>query len=331
MVRRDAGGFTVLATEGLVGAGGLDIDAAIVAYLTAVHGGDARWARVVEPATDQERRVNRQLWDDVRAAKESLSRRTSARIPLPGQDDALLGREQLDALARPLVDRTVTACRAALAAAGVRAGDLAGTYLVGGASRYPLVATVLHQALGSTPVRVEQPELTVAEGAVRLAAGPAVEAATPEVRPERRRRVSRRITVLAAGIGVVAVSAAMALVLAPDARTPAGLVAASSTPPPSPTGSPTPTLRVVPGVDPCLVGQWQVVTWDEYDVGLFGADVDLVLVGKGQIVNFLADGTSWNDSRTGVTTGGKAGGNTYRVTHTGTLRSTYRTVDNKLA
>jgi len=39
-------------------------------------------------------------------------------------------------------------------------------FLVGGASRMPLVATQLHRAFGSAPVVIEQPELVVAEGSV---------------------------------------------------------------------------------------------------------------------------------------------------------------------
>ncbi|GIF72151.1 hypothetical protein Asi02nite_16690 [Asanoa siamensis] len=72
VVRRTGDGFAVLSTEGLIGTGGLDIDAAIVAHLTAVYGGRDGWQRLVEPASDADRRLSRQLWDDVRLAKEAL-------------------------------------------------------------------------------------------------------------------------------------------------------------------------------------------------------------------------------------------------------------------
>src|SRR5207247_1810164 len=39
-------------------------------------------------------------------------------------------------------------------------------FLVGGASRIPLVATLLHRALGEPPLAIEQPELVVAEGSL---------------------------------------------------------------------------------------------------------------------------------------------------------------------
>jgi molecular chaperone HscA len=62
----------------------------------------------------------------------------------------------------------------------VRGSDLAGLFLVGGSSRVPLVARLLHGELGVAPTVLEQPELPVAEGA--LLAGIAV--------PEQRAPVS---------------------------------------------------------------------------------------------------------------------------------------------
>ena len=66
------------------------------------------------------------------------------------------GREQLDAPARPLLDRTIAVCRDL--SAGV---NLIGVFLVGGATRMPLVRTMLHQALGVSPTVVDQPERRV--------------------------------------------------------------------------------------------------------------------------------------------------------------------------
>src|SRR5689334_11558598 len=73
-------------------------------------------------------------------------------------------------------------------------GRIAGVFLVGGSSRIPLVATLLHRALGEAPVAIEQPELVVAEGsllagsaAVPAGAGPAPGPATgvgPRILPD---------------------------------------------------------------------------------------------------------------------------------------------------
>lgn len=174
VVRRTPEGFSVLASEGLADTGGLDIDAAVVAHLGAVYGGrypDA-WQRLLQPTSPADRRHSRQLWDGVRAAKELLSRTSSAVVHLPLlEQDAPITREQLDELARPIVDRTVTAARSALLDAGADLRQLAGVVLVGGASRMPIVATQLQRVLGIAATVLEQPELVVAEGSL-LAAAP---------------------------------------------------------------------------------------------------------------------------------------------------------------
>jgi hypothetical protein len=176
VVRRTAGGFSVLASEGLADTGGLDVDAAVMAHLGAVYGGrhPEAWQRLQQPNAPADRRHNRQLWDGVRAAKELLSRTSSALVHIPLlEQDAPITREQLDELARPIVDRTVTAARGALLDAGADPRQLAAVVLVGGASRMPIVATQLHRVLGIAATVLEQPELVVAEGSL-MAATPVV-------------------------------------------------------------------------------------------------------------------------------------------------------------
>jgi Hsp70 protein len=169
VVRRTEDGFDVLACEGLPDAGGLDIDAAIVGYLGAVYAGRfaEQWDRLERPQSTAERRARRMLWEDVRTAKETLSRSSQTLLAIPLLDEEVtLGREQLERLARPILDRTVAVTVAAVRAAGVRPSDIAGLFLVGGSSRIPLCATLLHTALGIAPTAIEQPELVVAEGSV---------------------------------------------------------------------------------------------------------------------------------------------------------------------
>ncbi|MFC4040221.1 Hsp70 family protein [Dactylosporangium siamense] len=169
VVGRTDDGFTVLAEEGLRDAGGLDIDNSVVAYFGATYGvanGDL-WRRLTHPETPADRRSSRHFWDDVRTGKEMLSRSSSTSIFLPlVEADALLGREQLEHLARPLLDRTVTATATAIRAAQVDASRIAGVFLVGGSSRIPLAATLLHRTLGIAPTIIEQPELVVAGGSL---------------------------------------------------------------------------------------------------------------------------------------------------------------------
>ncbi|MEU7871287.1 Hsp70 family protein [Dactylosporangium sp. NPDC049140] len=158
LLRRGPAGFAPVASEGLGDIGGLDIDAALVASLQRSYG--PLWTTPAE---------RRRLWDDVRSAKEMLSRAsgTVVLLPAPGREIPL-GREQLQELARPVLHPTVAMTGALLRAEGVRPSDVAGLFLVGGASRTPLVATMLHEALGLAPIVAEQPELVVAEGALLL-------------------------------------------------------------------------------------------------------------------------------------------------------------------
>jgi hypothetical protein len=170
VVRLGPGGFEVLASGGLPDTGGVNVDAAIVGYLATVY--SARdplvWRRLTEPATGADRRASRLLWDDVRSAKEMLSRQPSTLVHVPLLDlDAPIGREQFNDLARPILVRTVESTKAVLRQAGIAPNTLAGVFLVGGSSRIPLAATLLHQQLMVAPTVIESPELAVADGSLR--------------------------------------------------------------------------------------------------------------------------------------------------------------------
>jgi Hsp70 protein len=162
-------GRRVLAADGLRDAGGLDIDAAVIAHLGAAYRDrdpDA-WRRLVEPATAADRRAARQFREDVRVAKEMLSRTAQTFVHVPLLDiDVPLGREQLEAIADPLIARTAATTLAAVRAAGLPVPYSGPVVLVGGGSRMPLVATTMHRHLGTAPRLADQPELAVARGAL---------------------------------------------------------------------------------------------------------------------------------------------------------------------
>ncbi|MEV4515304.1 Hsp70 family protein [Dactylosporangium sp. NPDC049525] len=161
------GRMEVLCSAGLDETGGQDVDAAIVDLLRRRSGAPELWARLDNPVTVADRAARRQLWDDVRNAKEMLSRTSSALLYLPLLDtDQIVTREELEALAAPLIQRTVTAVAATLADCPVPLRPLGAVILVGGASRMPLVATMLHRALGLAPTIIDQPELVVAAGSI---------------------------------------------------------------------------------------------------------------------------------------------------------------------
>ncbi|GIJ53400.1 Hsp70 family protein [Virgisporangium aurantiacum] len=166
VVARATGGFEVRVTDGLADIGGLDIDAAIIGFLGAVvENAESVWARLEQPTTTQDRRARRQLWDDVRTAKEMLSRSATTIIFVPLlEQDLPLGRAQFERLVRPLLERTVATTKSSIRRAALPESVPLDVFLVGGASRVPLIATLLHRALGVAPTAIEQPELAVAEG-----------------------------------------------------------------------------------------------------------------------------------------------------------------------
>ncbi|MER7590796.1 Hsp70 family protein [Micromonospora sp. NPDC127501] len=77
-----------------------------------------------------------------------------------------LTRADVERVATPLLRRAVQRAREVIAAAGLRPDQLDGLFLVGGSSRIPLVARMLHAELGIAPTVLDQPELPVAEGAL---------------------------------------------------------------------------------------------------------------------------------------------------------------------
>jgi len=162
-------GTHVLAADGLTDLGGLDIDEAIIDALATTVEADEEarqsWSHLRSPRSASDRRAWRRFAEDIRTAKEALTRitETTVRIPLVDREVPLT-RPQLEAIAEPLIRRTVATTRAALTTAGLTGA--AGVFMVGGASRMPLVAAMLQRILGITPATTRQPELVVAQGAL---------------------------------------------------------------------------------------------------------------------------------------------------------------------
>ncbi|WP_426513001.1 Hsp70 family protein [Dactylosporangium sp. McL0621] len=174
VVRARTDGFDVRAAAGLDDVGGLDLDATVVAHARAhTAAAGTAWGRLDWPETSADRQARQALWQGARAAKEQLSRHATAALHVPLADvDLHLTRAEFERHARPHLDRTVACTRQALRDAGVAPEDVAAVLLVGGASRTPLAATLLHRALGIAPTALDQPELVVAEGGLHARPAP---------------------------------------------------------------------------------------------------------------------------------------------------------------
>jgi len=168
VIRLNEAGPAVLAIGGRTDIGGLDLDAVVVELAGTVcrPRDPTAWQTLMQPTTSADRRLRRTLWDDARSAKEQLSRHATAYLHIPKMEiDLHITREELEDLARPLLERSVEATVATIRRGGVDRDGIATVLLVGGSSRIPLVATLLHQRLGIAPTVMEQPETVVAEGA----------------------------------------------------------------------------------------------------------------------------------------------------------------------
>ncbi|MGI5241364.1 Hsp70 family protein [Dactylosporangium sp. CA-139066] len=184
VVRRTQSGFEVLAEDGLADVGGLDFDHAIIEHLgkTYSESHPEKWASLANPTDASDRRLRRMLYEDVRGAKEMLSRTASTDIHIPSMEiDAHLTREELETLVRPYLERTVACLRRAIESARLQPKDMVGIFLVGGSSRIPLAAHLIHTELGVAPTTLEQPETVVVEGALCIgaAAAPVRTSGTP--------------------------------------------------------------------------------------------------------------------------------------------------------
>ncbi|TVT43821.1 Hsp70 family protein, partial [Amycolatopsis rhizosphaerae] len=167
-------GFQVLATLGDPSFGGADVDQALLEHVGGlVSSADpAAWRELVEGRELADRRRRRVLRQDVRGAKETLSRHAYTDVPMPPPfADAHVTREDLEKLIAAPLSRAVELTRAAIEEAGLRPAQLSAIFLVGGSSRIPMISRLVHERTGVVPTTLDQPETVVARGALLAVRG----------------------------------------------------------------------------------------------------------------------------------------------------------------
>jgi molecular chaperone HscA len=152
----DDGVFQVRSTGGDSQLGGDDMDRAIAHELLASLGFDA---------SRQTPALVRLVLDVARTAKHALTTQDEVEAVVPGHTAVTITRARFEALIRPLLERTGVACRRALKDAGVKAEDLDGIILVGGATRVPAVRRYVTETLKKEPLADIDPDQVVALGA----------------------------------------------------------------------------------------------------------------------------------------------------------------------
>jgi molecular chaperone DnaK len=151
------GVFQVLATRGDTRLGGDDLDLAL--------------ARALVPDFDTlDAAAKVRLLDEAERVKRALSERDSETFRAPFYDGSSsletgVARADLEALAKPLVARTLACCRQALSDAGTGMAELDAVVLVGGSTRIPAVRRAVAELFGREPDLSQHPDEAVALGA----------------------------------------------------------------------------------------------------------------------------------------------------------------------
>ncbi|MCP2254715.1 type VII secretion-associated protein, Rv3446c family, C-terminal domain-containing protein [Prauserella aidingensis] len=162
--------FEVLATRGDPRFGGADIDQSLLEHVGSLVPADDReaWDELVQGRELADRRRRRVLRQDIRGAKETLSRHAYTDVPMPPPfADAHVTREQLEELIASPLGRAVELTLATIEDAKLRAKQLTAIFLVGGSSRIPMMSRLVHERTGVVPTTLDQPETVVARGALR--------------------------------------------------------------------------------------------------------------------------------------------------------------------
>jgi molecular chaperone HscA len=157
ILRISDGVFEVLSTNGDTYLGGDDIDRSILNYWAKQLGWDEA-DHTADPERWQQLRLKAEL------AKKQLSDSSNWEDKI-GELVLSLTRENLEALTRPLLEKTLVSCAAALKDAGIKKSDLQSVVMVGGSTRMQMIREAVSEFFGLEVNTSVHPDEVVALGA----------------------------------------------------------------------------------------------------------------------------------------------------------------------
>ncbi|MBX7158517.1 MAG: molecular chaperone DnaK [Verrucomicrobiae bacterium] len=157
------GVFEVRSTHGNTCLGGDDIDQKVSEFL---------WGKMLEKGFSGKSNVmlNTRLREEAERAKIVLSKEESIEIHLPFLEENfnfsyVLTRDELNRLAKPIIEKTRQHCLQAMLDAKIKPEFLDEVILVGGQTRMPLVRSLVKEIFGKEPNISMNPDEAVALGA----------------------------------------------------------------------------------------------------------------------------------------------------------------------
>ena len=157
ILEMEGGVFQVLATHGDTRLGGDDVDRMIFSMLT---------AEIPEISET----LRWKFMEEAEKAKRILSVEASCTLRIPFYDgensiEKTVTREELDALTKGWIAKTLKCCRQAMIDSGLETGDLDAVVLVGGSTRMPAVRSAVSELFKHEVDVTQHPDEAIALGA----------------------------------------------------------------------------------------------------------------------------------------------------------------------
>ena len=157
ILEMEGGVFQVLATHGDTRLGGDDVDRMIFSMLT---------AEIPEISES----LRWKFMEEAEKAKRILSVEASCTVRIPFYDgensiEKTVTREELDALTKGWIAKTLKCCRQAMIDSGLETGDLDAVVLVGGSTRMPAVRSAVSELFKHEVDVTQHPDEAIALGA----------------------------------------------------------------------------------------------------------------------------------------------------------------------